>query len=69
MAKQTAFKIEPLPCPFCGEEPTIQAWHGGPKTKRMVRCDNEYCDVSPGVTGSTRNIAIAIWNKRAPVTT
>lgn len=55
-------------CPFCGQKPTIQPWHGGAPTKRMIACPNLDCDVSPNVTGETRQQAVERWNKRAPVT-
>lgn len=53
-------------CPFCGVRPTIEPWHGGAKTKRMVACSNEDCDVQPQVTGETDLLARDKWNRRAP---
>jgi len=53
-----------LGCPFCGATPTIEPWHGGGPSKRMVMCGNEDCEVSPQVTGKTRKEAIAHWNRR-----
>ncbi len=53
-------------CPFCGDRPTVEPWHGGSKTKHMVRCENDDCPTGPGCTGKTRDAAIATWNKRAP---
>jgi hypothetical protein len=53
-----------LGCPFCGLSPTILPWHGGPKTKRMVRCFNESCYVQPSVCGDTPLKAIKKWNCR-----
>ena len=52
-------------CPFCGKIPTIQKWHGGAPTKKMISCDNDECDVQPEVTGETSTQAIKRWNKRA----
>lgn len=61
---QPAAPPELLPCPFCGQPPTIEPWHGGPKSKRMISCENVYCDVSPQVTGNTARKAIERWNTR-----
>lgn len=55
-----------LPCPFCGAQPELEPWHGGPPTKRLVWCGNEACAVAPMVTGDTKAEAIARWNQRAP---
>lgn len=52
-------------CPFCGAQPTIQPWHGGRPTKKMISCDSEDCDVAPNVTGETRREALARWNTRS----
>lgn len=57
---------EGLPCPFCGSTPTIQPWHGGGPQKRMIDCANEGCHVSPSVCASTKRLAVARWNTRAP---
>lgn len=55
---------EALPCPFCGELPSIQPWHGGGPEKQMIGCPNLDCDVSPQVTGETRTEALENWNRR-----
>lgn len=66
MESMTLTKADALPCPFCGEQPTIQFWHGGGPQKRMIACVNDSgCDVQPSVTGNTRRLALAKWNRRA----
>jgi len=55
---------EPLTCPFCGQLPKIEPWHGGGPQKRMVHCVNELCWVSPMVSGASRGTAVANWNTR-----
>jgi hypothetical protein len=54
-----------LRCPFCGAHAEIQYWHGGGPQKRHIGCSNVRCEISPGVTGSTRERAIKKWNTRA----
>lgn len=51
-------------CPWCATQPTIQPWHGGRPTKKMIACENEDCAVAPQVTGETRRAALANWNTR-----
>lgn len=52
-------------CPFCGEIPVMEPWHGGSPTKRLISCAGEDCFVSPQVTGETPNAAARNWNARA----
>ena len=51
-------------CPWCGEQPVIEPWHGGGPRKRMVHCVSDFCRVQPRVCGSTRSQALALWNTR-----
>jgi len=53
-----------LPCPFCGEAPEMEPWHGGKPTKQMVSCVNDACAVLPQVTGETPALAAEAWNQR-----
>lgn len=54
-----------LSCPSCGDLPKIQYWHGGSRKKRMVLCENAGCAMSPSVTGSDADRAVAKWNERS----
>ena len=54
-----------LRCPFCGITPNIQPWHGGKKTKRLISCDNDNCQVQPAVTGETAAEAYKNWQQVA----
>lgn len=44
-----------LPCPFCGEQPSIPFWHGGGPQKRMIECSE--CVISPYLSLDNRIIA------------
>lgn len=57
---------ELLPCPFCGDAPEVEPWHGGGPNKHMVGCVNDNCSAQPDVAGATRAKAIAAWNRRTP---
>jgi hypothetical protein len=59
-----AEKLLTLPCPFCGSMPNVKPWHGGPKRKHAVCCENDACTALPGVTGRTRAHAVRNWNTR-----
>lgn len=54
-----------LTCPFCGEAPKMQPWHGGSTRKVLIGCDNFNCPVQPSVTGETARQAKANWDQRA----
>lgn len=62
----------PLACPFCGQHPIVEPWHGGAPTKVLISCPGlhpdgeiEPCEVAPSVTGETRAEALGSWNRRA----
>jgi hypothetical protein len=59
---------EPLPCPFCGEEPNEQEIDGPYAEQKMTRF---FCDWGMGhavfIGGATRSEAIAAWNTRTEV--
>jgi hypothetical protein len=66
---RTLTRAEALPCPFCGEQPTIEPWHGGGPKKRMVSCPGEdatgyQCFVTPSVSGGSAEVALKRWNWR-----
>lgn len=52
-------------CPWCGYPARMQPWHGGKRTKVLIDCSNDQCDVSPQVTGETVSAAMKAWNTRA----
>jgi hypothetical protein len=56
-----------LPCPFCGAVATIEYWHGGKPSKRLISCSDALgaCEVAPSVTGENRAEALKRWNTRA----
>jgi hypothetical protein len=56
---------EAKPCPFCGNQPYIEPWYGGRKSKRMISCQSKACFVHPGVTGTNRLAALKRWNIRS----
>jgi hypothetical protein len=53
-----------LPCPFCGQYPEIELWHGGGPTKHMISCVNDACHCGPATTGPTKRKTIDRWNVR-----
>ena len=58
MSKQ----LKPRVCPWCWVPPDVEPWHGGGPMQHMVSCSNDYCHVTPSVTGPTKRQAIDRWN-------
>lgn len=65
--------VKLLPCPFCGQQPTMEPSHGGKPTKVMIVCyansvmghgQRKTCAVAPSVTGETPKAAARNWNTR-----
>lgn len=52
-------------CPFCGEVPLAEPWHGGRPRKTMVSCQNITCPAAPEVCGETPEAALSYWNERS----
>ena len=50
------------PCPFCGADAFVESWHGGPKAKVLISCQNDRCFIGPGVTGNNFKTALKRWN-------
>jgi hypothetical protein len=50
-------------CPWCGQQPFIMHWYGGPRTRR-ISCDNDSCPVMPYAIGKSRKSALYAWNTR-----
>ena len=67
MREEAAICAKALRRPFCGGPASVEPWHGGKPTKRLIECANEDCDVKPSVTGETKREALALWNTRAEV--
>lgn len=60
-------KIELKPCPFCGEEATLQRYFDPHEDIAFyVACSGESCEVSPMTNDfRTEQEAIEAWNHRA----
>jgi hypothetical protein len=56
--------MEAAPCPFCGDQPYTEFWHGGGPRKTMVHCLSSDCAIGPSVVASTRARALDLWNIR-----
>lgn len=57
--------IEPLPCPFCGKAPLLES-SGERGLGVMIQCITPDC-VNPHVSYYGANVAVKVWNRRAPV--
>lgn len=64
--QQPVFEPDALNCPFCGEQATIEFYHGGRPSKRLISCSSTTCEVRPSVTGETHAKALSHWNLRTP---
>ncbi len=53
-----------LPCPFCGETPIMEPWHGGELNRVRIGCDNDDCCAGPSVIGESPVEAMSRWNTR-----
>ncbi len=56
---------ETLPCPWCGNRPTIDP-PCDDEDMWEVMCFASGCTACPSLDGTTREQAIAAWNRRAP---
>ena len=72
----TDAEIELLPCPWCGEKPTVIWDHSGSQEAVAIECENvDGCKVLPRFTvdiyeegQATKAEAIGAWNTRASPT-
>lgn len=58
-------KVSVKPCPFCGNFPAMERWHGGGPKKRLIHCEAEDCYVLPSVCAETPTAAARRWNARS----
>ncbi len=49
-------------CPWCGQTPTIEPWHGGGPDKHLVHCCAD-CFANRSVVAETRAEAIDNWTE------
>jgi hypothetical protein len=67
----TTTAIQPLPCPFCGKRPKIRREPASPPEINapywIVGCPlrPDPCPVEAMAIGTTRSVAIKLWNTRA----
>lgn len=84
MTTPPAATVELMPCPFCGDLPSIVQFGQDGDGYWLVMCDGDdgrmqpspeglrrhrHCDAAPEVEGATEAEAIAAWNTRAPAIT
>jgi hypothetical protein len=55
-SSSAASEWRPLACPFCGSEPTVEAYR--------VTCDHPFCEAQPNTAGQSQAEAIRAWNVR-----
>lgn len=54
----------PLPCPFCGEPPTLCPATNDPNWW-FLECRRETCGIRPSIQGGESGACLSAWNKRA----
>jgi Lar family restriction alleviation protein len=60
-------KIKLKPCPFCGSKAQIGSFDWERGTSWFVECSVEnLCNVQPKAQASSKQQAIAAWNRRTP---
>jgi len=64
--------MDPLPCPWCGDKPTVVTQNSRGGAMKIVCCKSARCSVNPkthpctydGEPRKTRQEAITAWNSR-----
>lgn len=62
--KERARYVHVYQCPFCGEMPIAEPWHGGSPSKVLIQCVYERCPANPQVSGESHIKAERGWNER-----
>lgn len=66
LTRQRKSRGKPLPCPFCGSNPSIE--NGRNDRPWIIECINDDCPAQPVIDdGDTRFGVIAKWNTRNPI--